>query len=753
VAKYKAKFDWRLFLFLPIPLLWAWASAKGHLRFLDDKLLDYRFSYRGEIEAPIKVVYVDIDTQAIENLGNFPWPRSYFADVGNALVRQGKVKAVGVDFVLSEKGISESYDFARWVERNEQLRRFMRSDPPFVLAAAYTASEKKDAKGNRVPVPFPMLKDGLPPLAQIEPPELPYFNRGNGQTWNPGRVGLIDTLNGGTRWVPLFAPTDMNFVERYDHMALALALLYWGVDPGTVKITDDAIDIPSPDGGLYRRIPLFDRQLVEINWFSRWLSPLNPRVSFAAAYVYAQALKSEKENERANAQEFFKQFEGAVVLIGPVDPLLQDLAVTPFDGVPVPKVGVHGNLLKTIVSGLFLRRMPPWAIYPLTLGLTGLVTLLAVSSGARGVSTKITAFLLVVGFVLLSFLLFQKKQIVLPMAAPLGGALTTAFAGVIWQLVVEEKQKGRIKGMFSSYLSPTVVNSLIDSGKEPELGGHEATITAYFSDIQSFSTFSELMPPAQLVELMNEYLTACTDIIQDEMGTLDKYIGDAVVAMFGDPLPLTDHAYRACITTIRVQNKIEELRQKWRSEGDKWPPVVHVLRARLGLNTGAAIIGNMGSRSRFSYTMMGAQVNLAARMESGAKLVGVYTMVTDTTRAACEKHGGERIVFRFLDKIIVQGSSLPVGVHEVVGFREAVSQQTFDCLGLHAQAIERYLAQDWDGAIAGFEKSALLEPNQRNKAMAIESNPSLRMIDRCHYMKQHPPGPGWDGVFAMKEKG
>jgi adenylate cyclase len=753
VAKTKAKFDWRLLLFLPIPVLWAWTSQHGYLRFLDDKLVDYRFRYRGEIDAPIKVIYVDIDTEAIENLGNFPWPRSYFADVGTALVKQGKVKAVGVDFVLSEKGISESYDFARWVERNEQLRRFMRSDPPFVLAAAYTASEKKDGKGNRVPVPFPMLRDGLPPLAQIEPPELPYFNRGNGQTWNPGRVGLIDTLDGGTRWVPLFAPTDMNFVERYDHMALALALLYWGVDPGSIKITDSAIDIPAPDGSLLRRIPLTDRQLVEVNWFSPWRSPRNPRVSFAAVYVYASALKSEKESERATAEEFFKQFNGAVVLIGPVDPLLQDLAITPFDSVPVPKVGVHGNMLKTIVSGQFMRRLPIWALYALTLGLTGAVTLLAVSGGARGVSTKITAFLMVVGFVLLSFLLFQKNNVILPMAAPLGGALTTAFIGVIWQLVVEEKQKGRIKGMFSTYLAPTVVNSLIESGREPELGGHEAVVTAYFSDIQSFSTFSELMPASQLVELMNEYLTACTDILLEEMGTLDKYIGDAVVAMFGAPVPLPDHAYRACVATIRVQNKIEELRQKWRGEGQKWPPIVHVLRARLGLNTGSAILGNMGSRTRLSYTMMGDNVNLAARMESGAKLLGVYTMVTDTTRRDCEKRCGHEVAFRFLDKIKVKGRSLPVPVHEVVGYTEKLSQQTLDCLGLHGQALERYFAEDWDGAIGLLEKSEPLEPNQQSKAMAIESNPSLRMIERCRYMKAHPPGPGWDGVFEMHEKG
>jgi adenylate cyclase len=319
-------------------------------------------------------------------------------------------------------------------------------------------------------------------------------------------------------------------------------------------------------------------------------------------------------------------------------------------------------------------------------------------------------------------------------------------------MIREEKQKSRIKNMFGTYLAPELVNQMVEAEKDPQLGGHEEIITAYFSDIQSFSTFSELMPASQLVELMNEYLTACTDIVQEEKGTLDKYIGDAVVAIYGAPAPVPDHAYRACVATIRVQQGIETLRQKWRSEGNKWPPIVHHLRARLGLNTGSAIIGNMGSRSRFSYTMMGDNVNLAARMESGAKSLGVYTMITEATKLECEKYSEDKIVFRFLDRIVVKGRSLPVPVYEVVGFRAELSPQTFECLELHTQGVTRYLAQDWDGASALFQQSAALEIYQPSKAHYIETNPSLLMVERCHYWKAHPPGANWDGVFTMKEK-
>lgn len=167
-------------------------------------------------------------------------------------------------------------------------------------------------------------------------------------------------------------------------------------------------------------------------------------------------------------------------------------------------------------------------------------------------------------FIIVAFYQFAQSQLILPLAAPVGAAFSTGFIAMLCQLVVEERQKSRIKSMFGSYLAPELVNRMVESDLAPQLGGHEEVITAYFSDIQSFSTFAEIMSPAQLVELMNEYLTVCTDIIQEEGGTLDKYIGDAVVAIFGAPLPLPDHAYRACLASQRVQRAMQTLSEKWR---------------------------------------------------------------------------------------------------------------------------------------------------------------------------------------------
>jgi adenylate cyclase len=322
--------------------------------------------------------------------------------------------------------------------------------------------------------------------------------------------------------------------------------------------------------------------------------------------------------------------------------------------------------------------------------------------------------------------------------------------------VQEEKQKGRIKNMFGTYLAPELVNQMVESHTDPQLGGHEEVITAYFSDIQEFSTFSEVMTPKKLVELMNEYLTACTDIVQEEKGTLDKYIGDAVVTIFGAPLPVPDHAYRACVATVRVQQKIDELRAKWTagvdSEGKPWHEKVHKFRARLGLNTGPVIVGNMGSRSRFSYTMMGDNVNLAARMESGAKAWGAFTMITEATKLECEKHGGDHVVFRQLGRIVVKGRTLPVTTYEVTGLKETITEQTRECLRIFEEGLTRYYARDWDGALKLFEQSALIEPLVVGVAPGVKGNPSTVYINICKEYKKAPPPDNWDGVYVMHEK-
>jgi adenylate cyclase len=350
------------------------------------------------------------------------------------------------------------------------------------------------------------------------------------------------------------------------------------------------------------------------------------------------------------------------------------------------------------------------------------------------------------------FLAWINGSWVVPIVGPVAAFGVLQVFSIGQRVIAEQRQKEQIKGMFGAYLAPALITRMIDSGQMPQLGGHEEEITAYFSDIQGYSTFSEKLPPHRLVELLNEYLTACTDIVQEEGGSLDKYIGDAVVAMFGAPIALKDHAYRSCVAAVRVQQKLDELRARWDAMGDEWPDGVRRMRSRIGLHTGSAIIGNMGSRTRFNYTMTGDNVNLAARMESGAKSWGTYIMATEATKLACETHGGDRVVFRPLGRIVVKGRTLGVPIYEVAGLKEFVTPQTRECIGLFTAGLEKYYARDWDGALRLFGQSRELEFNVPGKSPGVSNNPSLVYLEIAEHYKLEPPPENWDGVYVMKEK-
>ncbi len=732
-----------LFLLL-IPALWCMGSHRGWLEFLENRSVDWRFRSRGELDAPVKVAYIDVDAKAIADLGNMPWDRSYYVEVSEALLKTGGARAIGIDFVFSEKGQPQLADAARLAEGNRRLASFLFHAPPVVLGAGYAASTDRDINGRLYERELPRV---IKPPAEAQPPELPEFRFGKGVVWNPSLVGLIDTIDGASRFVPTFARVGP---RTYYHMAIELARLYWQLPPEAVTIRPSCVEFAAADGSLQARIPLVNQQDVEVNWFSAWSSTdRNGHVSFSEALVYARMLASDKAGEKKMAEEFFATFKDAVILIGPADPLLQDLAATPFDRVPVPRVGVHGNLLKTIITGRHLSHLPNRSddaiIVVLALGMCALAT----AGGARSARFKIFAVLLMVAYGVSAFFLFSEYHLILPLTAPFGAAFTTSFAALAWQLIHEEKQKSRIKGMFGAYVSPEVVNRMVESGEEPKLGGAELEITSFFSDIQDFSAFAELLTPQQLVELMNEYLTVCTDIITEQGGTLDKYVGDAVVAMFGAPVALPDHAYRACVASQLIQMGLAELRGKWSEEGAKWPPSVMQMHTRIGLNSGRAVVGNMGSLTRFNYTMMGDNVNLAARLEGAAKVYGVGTLVTEMTKNAAEKHG-DRCAFRFLDKLVVKGRQRAVAIYELAGLKDRLSSSALDCIEIFNAGIEYYLRQDWTSAADCFARSATLEPARPSAVAGHDA--STIFLKRCAAMKLNPPGKDWDGVYVLGTK-
>jgi len=737
----RIKLAWlRYFLLLLMPFSWCLLWHFGQLQFLENRLLDLRFRMRGEMHTPLKIAYVDIDNEAIQAY-RWPWNHSRFSQLLDALFDHGQVKAVGLDILFSENsrpdfGIKEQNEgrllFGKSIHRHKHV----------VLAANYVPGPGLLQATRR----FPWVFEGAVDPAANDTPELPAFPI-LGPSW--GIPGLIDTYMGEARFAPIFADSPLG---SFYPLSLRLALIHWGLTDEALVRLPDRMEVRKPDGTILTSIPLQRGQLVEANWYSRWISPENPRCSVADIGRNLSLLEDPDAQKQAVGRAFFDQFKDAIVLVGAVDPLLQDLGKTPFDEVPVPQVGFHGNLLKTFVSGNHLRRLPEWTNHSLTFLLTLSVVLLALTQRLNEIRFKILALLLVISYVGIAFWLFLSSHVVVPLTAPIGATVMTGVLALGWQLVDEQRAKRRIKSLFGTYVSPLLVEQMVKTGESPQLGGAEGEITAYFSDIQGFSGFSELLPPNKLVELMNEYLTACTDIILAQGGALDKYIGDAVVAMFGGLVPLEDHAYRACVASQLLQIRLRELREKWRREGEKWPVTVSQMQSRIGLNSGLATVGNMGSPARFNFTMMGDNVNLAARMESGAKSFGVLTMVAEATYLDCRKHGGDHVVFRKLDKIIVKGRREPVCVFEVVGLRDQLADRTHECLATFADGLARYQSLDWDGAERCFRQSAGLEPNQPGLTPGIMSNPSLMMISRCLQLRSTPPKAGWDGVYVMENK-
>lgn len=690
--------------------------------------------------SPLKIAYVDIDNEAIQAY-RWPWNHSRYAQLIDALFVHGQVNAVGIDVLFSENSFA---DFGIEEQKEGRMRfgKAIHQHKNVVLAAAYVPGQGLLQEKRQ----FPWVFDGATDPDENDTPELPAYPI-LGPSW--GTPGLIDTYKGVPRFAPIFADAS---VGSFYPMSLQLALVHWGLTAEALVRFPDRMEVRNPDGSLVTSIPLQREQLVEVNWFSRWISPENPRCSVADIGRNLSLLEDTDPGQQAIGRAFFDQFKDAIILVGPVDPLLQDLAKTPFDEDPVPQVGFHGNLLKTFVSGKYIRHLPKWADHSFTLLLTISVVGLALVRHLDRIRYKLFALLLVVLYIGGACWLFTSNHMLVPMTAPLGSTVMTCVMAFGWQLVDEQRAKRRIQGMFGTYVSPELVEQMVKTGESPQLGGIEREITAYFSDIQGFSAFSEVLPPDKLVELMNEYLTACTDIIFAKSGVLDKYIGDAVVANFGGLAPLENHAYQACVTSQLVQMRQGELREKWRAEGEKWPEIVGHMRTRIGLNSGMAIIGNMGSPARFNFTMMGDNVNLAARMESGAKAYGVLTMVTEATYRDCVKCGGDHVVFRNLDKIIVKGRSEPVSVFEVIGLKGHVEDRTLECLATYAEGLARYQAMDWDGAQRFFRQSADLEQNQPGVTPGAGTNPSLVMISRCQQLALQPPETGWNGVYVMKNK-
>ena len=343
-------------------------------------------------------------------------------------------------------------------------------------------------------------------------------------------------------------------------------------------------------------------------------------------------------------------------------------------------------------------------------------------------------FLIIALYVAFGFYMYVYHGIAFSMSYSLIACFLTTGIINLYLFMMERKQKGFIKGAFSQYLSPTVIDQIVENPDMLQLGGEKREMTPFFSDIQGFSTISEGLTPEELVQLLNEYLTAMCDIVSSYHGTIDKFEGDAIIAFWGAPLELPDHATIACHAAIDMQKKNEEMRKTLREQNRP------MLYTRIGMSSGSVVVGNMGSADRMDYTMMGDVVNLAARLEGVNKFYQTFTMIPQSTYELAK----DDIDTRQLDVIRVVGKKEPISVYEVLERKNQTSSEKSGVVEKFLKALKLYEERNFADASKEFEKVLAIDP---------DDGPSQTYVKRCGVFLETPPEKDWDGVYTFTEKG
>ena len=699
---------------------------------LENVTTDWRFKDRADTDPPPddRIVLVGIAEQSLDAVGRWEeWSRKEHSEFLDAATYRPP-QIIAYDFFFPQRSVNDPEGdliFADTLALFPSAVTGMvieKDSEPANASEVYMGATESITNitgdienllgGNDAIAPFPYLADS---------------------TW----TGAVNCPPSDSDNMRRFMPLVIRLgTDIYASFVLQILMRMEEASPDQIEvILGKHVIVPKIDGGAWT-IPIDHRGFLSINYRDTDRLKITDYIAMKTDIFSVEAGQSWPEGT--------PDITDKIVIVGQAAEALPDVGPTPYLSNDY-LFRVQATALDSILRGDYLTHVSKLIALPLWLLLAWL-TLFALRK-AHVVLEILVPFLLVGIYIFSAFYLFESRSLLWQIVLPVAGFVLIHTTVIGDRLIAELREKHYIKGVFGSYVSPEVVDQIVDSGKFPELGGEEVDISILFSDIQGFSTFSEQLSPVELVDLMVEYLSAMTDIITEDGGTLDKYIGDAIDAMYGAPLPLDDHAYLAVVSTIRMQNKQAELREKWTSENRK--ELIRHMRTRIGLNTGSAVVGNMGSVTRFNYTMMGDNVNLGARCESGAKSFGVYTMITDETRKAAEA-SHQNILYRYLDQIVVQGRTLPVKVHEVIGFRNDQTQKTRDCIELYTNGIDHYLKMEWDKALECFEKSSPLELHQPERDAGVKTNPSRSMIDRCSFMKSSPPDPDWDGVYRMISK-
>ena len=422
---------------------------------------------------------------------------------------------------------------------------------------------------------------------------------------------------------------------------------------------------------------------------------------------------------------------GMVLYMGLTASGTHDYGPMPFN-TGYPMVGLHVNAVNTVLTRQFIHVVPAWGVFLIALGCA--LPVIFLPRRVHPFAGALFIVLLAAGYFGTGQVFFDRAGVWLPSMPPIITLVLVFFTIVIQNVMDERREKRKLRNAFSTYVTPSIVQQVMDDPGLLRLGGQRRVMTAFFSDVAGFTAISEKSMPEELVAMLNDYLDAMTGIIFRHEGTLDKYQGDGIMAFWNAPVEQADHAYRACCAAIDSINCIKrELHPRWQKDGKP------LFTIRIGINTGPMIVGNMGSAARMDYTIMGDAVNLASRLESANKVYGTRVMISEFVM----EHVQDRIVVRELDIIRVIGKATPVRVYEVISRKEDLDPETGLLIEKYNAALSLYRAGRWHDAVEGFEAVLRLDE---------QDGPSNMYIQRCRQFMAKPPETDWDGVWRLKAK-
>jgi adenylate cyclase len=686
-----------------------------------------------------RIVIVDLDEKSLAEVGRWPWGRDKLARMVDRLFNEYKISLLGFDVVFAEPdessglkvlellGNGQLKDAPAFHSAMRELRQSLDYDQrfadalrgrPIVLGYHFT-NLKTSASAGLLPTPvLPAgsfagrnlsITDWLGYGANL--PELQKAAASAGHF-----VPLVDT-DGVSRRVPLLVEYKGQY---YEALSLAMVRVLLGqseIQPGFVSGSGkkygglEWLDVKSTRGVLRLPVDEYAGALVPFRGFEgsfRYVS---------AADVLAGRLSKDS-------------LDGKIVVVGTTAPGLLDLRSSPV-GSTYPGVEMHANM----IAGMLDNRIMVKPAYILGAEVTmlcvfGLLLILWLPRLSPMNSTLLaSALLAVVGAVSYGT---WYAGVVMPVASTLWLIFGIFALNMAWGYFVESKSKRQFTDLFGQYVPPELVDEMAKDPEQYSMEGRKEELTVLFSDVRSFTTLSEGLDSKELTELMNTYLGVMTEVIRKRRGTLDKYIGDAIMAFWGAPVSDPEHARNAVVAGLEMQAAVRTLDEPFKAKG--WPP----LHVGVGVNTGMMTVGDMGSPVRKAYTVMGDAVNLGSRLEGITKQYGVGFLVGETTRQVVKD-----IVFREVDRVRVKGKEHPVGIYEPIGLSHEVGKDMLEELKLWQQALRAYRAQDWDQVEMHLLNLRRMAPTSKLYALYEE---------RAAHYRKNPPGDSWDGVTTFETK-